>query len=260
MSDSFPQADRTSLKPKEQGTLEQFMELFLLPYIKKRQSEGTMPKPLQLKAARVIFFPDGRDYLVQVNEEVGVVLLKYKDGVNKDVGEPVYEHEVDWSHIPGLPEEYKDCGHITLIVVNGVMYLSFDAVYNKGVNQKLIATARQFYDTAAYALSKKQWSSFIDNLFSAAELAAKCIVLSSLIPDRKILDDHNLIQEGFTKFGKNGNVQKDLTKAFHKLRNERVPARYLKGKDDMYTMNETEAKTLYERVGLLIMETEKYIK
>jgi hypothetical protein len=188
------------------------------------------------------------------------MMIKIKAGVSKKAGEPIYEHEVDWSDILRLPEEYNDCGYMILWYFGDKVLFSFDLRYNMATCRNMNTTARRFQEIALYALSKKYWSPFIDNLFSAAELAAKSIVLTSLETDRKKLENHNLVQDRFTKFADWGNVDKDLKSAFHRLRDQRVPARYLKGRDSMYTIDEKEAQSLYDRVELLILQAEKMVE
>ncbi len=88
-------------------------------------------------------------------------------------------------------------------------------------------------------------------------------MLTGLETDRNKLDGrggHNIIQDRFTKFADWGNISEELKKTFHKLRDERVPARYLKGKNEMYVIDEKEAQDLYVNVGRLIDEAEREIK
>ena len=96
-SPSLAPVESASQKPWAQTALDQFLELWITPYIIKKQAEGIFPKPLELKVARVIFFPDGRENLVQVNEEACLNRLKLKDNISKEKGEPIYEHEINWS-------------------------------------------------------------------------------------------------------------------------------------------------------------------
>lgn len=240
--------------------LDQFLNLYIKPEIEKRQSIGTLPKPFQLKVARAIFCLGNKEPIIQINDEIGIIEIKLKDGISKKAGEPITDIDIDWGAGLNLPPEYANCGHMTVFIIGNRIYLSFDFRYNKAVSRNIIATAKQFNDTASDALSKKNYSPFIDNLFSASELAAKCIVLASLATERKMLDNHSRIQEEFTKLADYVNIQEDLKKAFHKLRAERVPARYLKGMDCMYEIDEKDAQSLLQRVKQLIDKAEVMIK
>ena len=218
-------------------TLNHFLEVWVIPNTKKRQEAGTLPRPLQLKAALVIFFPDNRENLVKINQEVCALQVKLKDGVSKKAGDSIYEYEIDWSSIPKLPKEYGDCGYIGFIKSpsSNSVHLFFNARYNRAISKHLIIMAKQFFETADYNYQKQSWPPFIDTLFSAAELAVKCILLTGLITDRKSLDNpkgHKKMENVFTAFADLGNIPANEKDAYLKLRKERNAARYMKGRNE----------------------------
>ena len=67
------------------------------------------------------------------------------------------------------------------------------------------------------------------------------------------------MKQVFNGFAKLGNIQQDIADAYIKLTEMRTPARYLKGRDDMFVMDEIQAQSLFERVGQLIDYAEKFI-
>ena len=163
----------------------QFIELFVLPEIKRRQDAGEAAKPFDLRAAQIIFFPDGRKPQVRLNSEIKAAgQIKLKPDISKKAGEPIFEHEIEGLNKINLTEENDlDCGHATFMRLGGRWLMAFDFRYNKGLSKKNIETAEQFYQSAEFSLNKKSWAAFIDSLFSASELTAKATLLS--IPDPK---------------------------------------------------------------------------
>ena len=49
-----------ALKPWQHQAIQQCLELYINPYVEKRQLDGTLPMTFILTVARVIFFPDSR--------------------------------------------------------------------------------------------------------------------------------------------------------------------------------------------------------
>ncbi len=236
-------------KPNEFGqrVLQQFMELYINPEVSRRQEIGELPKPLDLRAAQIIIFSDGRKTLVRINEEIrAIAKVKYTQGISKTVGEPIFQHEIEGLEEINLTEDDDpDCGHATLIKINGRWTVAFDFRYNKALSKKHIETARQFCESAEFSFSQRSWAPFIDNLFSASELLAKCILLS--LPDPKLRKkaSHKAIQIKYNRFADLGNVDVVYRKTFNKLSGLRDQARYLKGD---VSISEDEA---YELLGIV---------
>ena len=92
-------------------TLQNIMELFINPEVKRRQDEGLLPKPLKLFSAQVVLFPDERRHIVRINEEVrAIVKVKYKEGISKAKGDSVYENEIEAiEHAELAPDDDPDC-------------------------------------------------------------------------------------------------------------------------------------------------------
>jgi hypothetical protein len=238
-----------------------FVTQYIKPEIKKRQTEGTLSKPIKLVIARAIFCLDKKPVtpIIQINEDITHLDIKLKSGISKKAGEPIFESDIDWGSGILLPKEYANCGHMTILFIGNRRYLSFDFRYSKAKSRSLIHTARQFYETASDNLSKKYYSPFIDNLYSASELAAMSITLTMLSVESKQLVDHKSVYDGFLKATMYGNVPKNVKRAFNELHHERVQARYLKNRDELYTINERKAQRLHSRTIELIEIAEKMI-
>jgi len=222
---------------------QQFMDLFVKPAISERQAKGELQRPLPLNAAQIIYFPDGRRPLVRINSEIRAISeVKLKKGIGKKSGEPVYENEIEGLESIKLADQDDiDCGHATLIRLNDTWTIAFDFTYNKGLAKKHIETAVQFLEVAETAHARRHWSPFVDNLFSAAELAARAILLA--VPEKHFREKptHKGIHSRFNRFANVGNAKREHRAAFNKLSSLRGRARYLKGE---LLLNEADATTL----------------
>jgi len=231
--------------------LGQFMELFVFPSIEERQAKGELKKPLNLYAAQIIFFPDGSKPIIRVNEEVRAIGKVYlKEGVSKKAGDPILYSDIEGLEKIKLTEEdFADCGHATFMKFNYTWTIAFDFLYNKYLSNKHIDTAVEFYEVGYVAQKKQLWSAFVDNLFSACELAAKAILLA--MPDKKFREKttHPIIKSRFNRFASLGNVKEEHKDVLNKLRKIRGKARYLKG--DL-KLTEEEAKSMISTVKEMI--------
>jgi|SRR5665213_3355765 len=220
-----------SQQPAWQNTFEQVMNLWITPEVKRRQEAGTIPKPYDLVAAQVIFHSDGRSNEVRLNEGVrSIGKVKLKKGVSKNAGDPVYANEVESYELFRLPDdEDPNCGHITLRRVADQWTIAFDFIYNKGLSREHLAAAQEFLGSAESALQNNSYRVFVDNMFSASELAAKALLLTTPLPGEDKKMSHGRIQSRYNLQAKMGNVSSDHKDAFNRLAALRSSARYLNG-------------------------------
>jgi len=226
---------------------DQFMDLYITPEIQKRQETGELEKPLNLRAAQIIFFPDGRKPQVRINSEIkAFAKVKLKSGIPKKAGEPIFEHEVEGLKEIHLTEgDDPDCGHATLVRIGNSWIIAFDFRYNKAFSAKHLETAKQFCETAEFSFNQKNWAPFVDNLFSAVELIAKSILLSMPDPKFRKKGTHKGIQIRYNRFADMGNVEVTHRDTLNKLSGLRDRARYLKGDT---SISEDEARSLLDTV------------
>jgi len=212
-------------------TFDHVMEIWFEPEIRRRQEQGSAQKPFPLRAAQVIIYPDNRPHEIRLNEEVQAIgHMKLKDSVTKNEGDPVYLHELEEVPSIHLPETADpNCGHFTLLLIGDRWYGSFDFRYNKGKASELLAVAEEFFETASAALAAGRLRPAIDNLFSAAELAAKAYVMSTPLPGDSEKKCHGLVHSRFNMFSRHGNIESEHRKAFNALANARANARYVQG-------------------------------
>jgi hypothetical protein len=209
---------------------QQFMDIFIIPELHNRQKKGILLKPLELKAAQVIFFPDGRKPEIRINSEVkGLGKMKLKPSISKTEGETEYAHEIE--DIGGLEFHEgmdADCGHATLLRMGDRWFVLWDARYNKALSRKHLEAAREFYEAATFSFDRRNWIAFIDNLFSAAELAIKAELFSIPDPDFREKANHKCIHSRYNRFMASGNAKPIYLEVFNKLFALRSKARYLK--------------------------------
>lgn len=238
-------------KEFSQRTFQQFMDLFVVPEIKLRQENDLLEKPFNLFAAQIIFFPDGRKPEVRLNAEVKAISeVILKDGQNRKPGDIVPLNDViGIEKIKLIDHDDPDCGHVTLLKLNKSWHFTFDFRYNKNLSASHSKAANEFYEAAETAHSKKHWAAFIDNLFSACELAARSVLLS--IPDPKFREKatHSSVHNRYNRSASIGNYQPERRETYNKLYSLRKKARYFKGK---YSITNEEAKALLDGVKEMI--------
>ena len=111
-------------------TLQQVMELWIIPEIKKRQDEGTIPTepPYTLHKAQVLIGADGTK-IVRLNNEVKI-LAKAKTTKPITKGQVLYESDIETIEELLLIEEERDLGHFTFIKFKNSWILAFSFIYD----------------------------------------------------------------------------------------------------------------------------------
>jgi hypothetical protein len=231
-----------------ESVIQQLFDLFAIPEIRRRQTDKLLPDPFELKAFQIVFFADDRKPEIRLNSEVKAkVEIKLKDGVSKQPGEIIYDSEVEGIEEFSLTEaEDPDIGHATIIRTGEKVFLAFDFIYNKGLSATHIAKGDQFLRTAESAYKNQDASAFIDNLFSAAELYARAILLTaSASPQFREKSNHKSIHSKLNRFASLGNLDKNQVSTFNKLSHWRNQARYLSANP---SINDNQANELIMEV------------
>jgi HEPN domain len=212
-----------------------------------------------LRAAQVLFYPDERPTEVRLNEEVRVLArVKFKEGVAKEKGEPIFHHEIEnCESLQLLETEDPNSGHLTLLRLAGSWHLSFDFTYNKGRSKELLQAAKEFLNTAEHALEKGHLRAFTDNLFSAAELTATVFLITAPRPGERTDMSHGRVHSRFNQFARLGNVGTSDRETFNSLASTRTRARYGKG---VFNMSLSEANSHLAAVKGLMEHAEALVK
>jgi len=209
-----------------EAAVRQAFELWINPEIERRRQTGRLRDGFALYAAQVIMDMDTDSPTVRLNEEVKAVFrAQLKRAVQK--GEVVWENDFDEIEDLELTDLDPNAAHLTIILRKGMWVLKFDFRYNAARIRETIETAREFLDCATFSLNKGNVRAFVENLFGAAELMAKGLLL--MHPDRSILTgkSHKIIASKFNWWGKLGNTDPEYVKLLNHLSVLRRPARYL---------------------------------
>jgi uncharacterized protein (UPF0332 family) len=209
----------------------QVFELWITPEVKRRQAAGLIARPYALSAAQVIFHADGRPFEIRLNEQVRAMgKVKLKTGVNKNEGDAIYADEVEsFESVRLADDEDPNCGHITLRRLGDKWTIWFDLIYNKGRAKEHLAAAREFLAAASTALANNNLRAFVDTCFSAAELAAKALLMTTPSSGERTIKKHGSVHSRYNAHSKLGNVKAEHRTVFNRLAALRTPARYLGG-------------------------------
>lgn len=228
-------------------TFKQIMDIWVTPEVIRRQEAKIIPRPYDLRAAQIIFHADGQKNEIRLNDEVRAIgKVKIKKGLLKKKGDPVYAHEIENYESFRLPDdEDPNCGHISIIRFGNQWSLAFDFIYNKGIAAEHLNAAREFISTSKQALANNQMRVFVDTCFSAAELAAKAILLTSPRPGENVKMSHGRIHSRYNLEAKYGNVNASHKDALNRLTSLRSSARYLNG---ILKINKNDAENIINEV------------
>ncbi|MFC1743119.1 hypothetical protein ACFL35_03920 [Candidatus Riflebacteria bacterium] len=232
-------------------------ELFIFPEIEKRKKRGKNYLPLS--AFQILFYYDGRRPEIRLNTEVkGQFQAKIKNGIKKQFGDSIKEDEIEkLTPIELAPEDDPDCGHATALRFNTFWYIDFDLRYNKKLASEYMKCAKEFLDCADFCRKNSQWRAFVDNLFSAAELFTKVILLAFGNPQLRKKATHKGIQIQLHKLFKFTSMDEKMKKSFLCLSGLREQARYLKGE---FSITQENADDYYQVIEKLQEEALKVIK
>jgi len=235
-------------EPLEVKAFHQFMDLFVLPEIRQRQERGAALKPLELTKVQILFSADGAPPLVRLNEEVKAhARVKLKQGVEKSKDELVWPDEIEAIEAVDLPEHERNHGHFTAIKRGRGWCIFFSFIYNRRSAKQMLELGQQFWRAAKDALDHGHLRVCVDNLFSAAELAAKAsIVCWNPDPKFRAKATHKGIITRYGQYAKVGNAPKAHSSLLAKLGRLRSSARYLQGR---FAMTAEEAEDALRSVG-----------
>lgn len=219
--------------PDEPGSrvLTQFLDIFVRPELERRHQEGLIQANYVVNFAQAVLYPDARQPVVRLNDEViGQAIARLgpgSTGREYTAGAPIYVHELDAIERFELPDDEADFGHITMIGLSGKIALFFDARRNRGRAKTLVDRSKQFFRIAEFAFQEQMTTPFVDNLFSAAELAVKGALWTGPLGfDFAERMRHGEIGSAFGKYVKWGNAHPRLLKTFNEVANSRPNFRY----------------------------------
>ena len=244
MADAQPEQPPGQEPRDEMGEaiFQQARELWIDPEVARRRNAGQLEDGFALAAAQIIFNADTEAPEIRLNDQVRAV-LKARAARPIEKGERVTTQDFTEYVDLELTEEDPNAAHLTILRgPRGHWWLTFDFRYNAERIAQTLATAREFLEAATAALGGGHLRAFIDNLFSAAELLAKGVLLT--VPDRKLIGDvsHRFIAARHNLWGaKLGNVPRQFVELLNTLTRERPKARYA---SRPYLLDHTKAETM----------------
>ena len=230
-----------------------FRQLFFTPEIEKGKRAKTIDSNFELITGQVIFFPNGNQPLVRLNNEVQAN-AKLKN-IENDKGE---KREII-EKITLNEKEFENCGHATFIFTNDqLIHCSFDFLRNKGIVKNHLDSAKEFYKTAEFASKENLLNAFIDNAFSSMELLAKSELLLEPMSGLENKANHNRIKSQYNKRAKGllDKSEKNKRTVLNQLSELRNKARYLKGNGDLTFEKEEIMKTILKTIKRIESITE----
>ena len=138
---------------EEQGRklFDQMLELFVGPEIVRRQAAGLLERPTVLRSVQVVFFADGREREIRLNDEVRAMMkVRVAESTAPAPGKLAYEGDIEEIESIFLKDDVDDpnAGHITAIRIGSRWHLSFDFRYNKAHVRQHASAAEEFLEAA----------------------------------------------------------------------------------------------------------------
>jgi uncharacterized protein (UPF0332 family) len=197
--------------------------MFFDPEIRRRKTSGTWKDDETVVAAQVLFFPDGKLPLVRLNAEVAAE-VKVKKGLPLD--DPDFHPASDEVEYIRLREdEYKDCGHATMILLRDGYQLSFDFIYNKTTAGRYLPTAKEYLEMTTLAIDHQHLIAAMDTAYTAMELLATASLLLEANERMKTNKKHNGVVSAFHVSKRNSSDptdqrQKEILQRLFDVRNK----------------------------------------
>jgi hypothetical protein len=118
-------------------------------------------------------------------------------------GEPIRWDQIERIEDVRLTEHDANAAHITLISVPGKGFgIFFDFRYNGLRVGEHLEGAEEFFATATLAAERGHRRAFAENLFAAAELTAKALLLMLPFVDVAKTKKHGLVASKLNAFGR----------------------------------------------------------
>ena len=241
--------------PPEGATvlLEQIMSLWVNPEIERRKEAGGIDEAFTFRAAQVIMHTDRPNEIRLNNEVAGALEVKLRVGRGVNVGDPIYENDVEAiERIELLSSEDPNAAHITVLHLASTWFIGWDCRYHADHAREHLDAAREFINVARDALSRGESRALAQTLFDAAELCVKARMI--LMPRRDILEStrHGVIRGEFGKFARLNVDERPYAKLLNRLEKMRASARFLRSEHSLSVDDQAEllrlTESLHERV------------
>ncbi len=229
------------------------MELWVLPEIQKRKKENRISDKFSLKCAQIIFSKARGWNKVRLNNEVKAI-MKVKANKPKNKGDAVYDSEITNIESIELTKQDPNCGHITLLQLNGLWIVSFNFVYNKAKSKERIVAASEFLESAEENIKNNRLRPFFENSFACAELLTEAILITFF--NQTDLTNHRSRLSKMQGWAKLGNVKPEFPSTLKRLTSLRSSARYMSSTEFRSINPQNIIKNLHEMKEFAIKSVE----
>ena len=227
--------------PGAQAAAQQLWEAFGAPELERRVAAGERAPGEPVTTWQVIVFPDDRQPVVRLEDEVrGVAFVE----TSRDLadGEEIPDKGItDLADFLLLDGDHDDAGHLTVLQIADGQGIAFDFRYHSAHAAGLSTRAEEFLFVAEAALDQGYLNAFAENAFSAAELLAKAELISTLDTDVGRSKTHKRVLSSYNRHLKLSNTSPEAAKALNRLADLRPKARYGDGNPGL---TESEARDL----------------
>jgi uncharacterized protein (UPF0332 family) len=206
--------------------------LYVAPELRLRIERGELPNPFpdaQLIGIQILFPADVGRPTVRLNHEVRATCrFQSKPGMDHKPGDGVRNDAIETISEIWLKDEDRDCGHATFLRrPDGGWWGYFSFIRHTGTARNLLEVADQDLVAAERIINEGTWVPFVDNCFSAAELAAKSLLFyhdsPGVVAGSK---KHSLVRSRFNFHRHRGNVDASQCDALNRLWDLRQAGRY----------------------------------
>ena len=217
------------------------LDTIVYPEIIRRAIKKQLDPQFQLRYAHIVFFSDPLKNNVLFNDDVKIrALVRFVEGKEIQKGQEIKEQDIE--EILGLyPREDvdPDAAHVMLVKLKGKWHFASDLIYCRKRVKNLLKTSKKFMNIAKAALTDKNWSPFVDNLFTVNELLVQSILLLRYYNKYSRRQSHNQTSNLFKGFCETGNAPLEFDQNFEDLWKLRRKARYLEGtKSEEFSLEE----------------------
>lgn len=203
------------------------LDLWVRPEMERRAKDNKISQDFVLNSAQVIMYPDGRQTVIRLNDEVKAILIAVaRRGIKVNERFPLEDGIKDIREIKLTDRDDPDAGHLTMLLFDGKWYMSFDFRYNKAKAKEFVESARDFLDNAKFSYEKEKWRPFIDNMFSATELLVVAQLLPHADSEYSKKQWHQGTEKRYASMVDIGNFKLEYKNTLLELRKLRKQARY----------------------------------
>jgi len=209
-----------------QAIVDNIFRIWVQPEIEKRKNLGTLANDSVPNRAQVVMSV-GQSPSVRLNDEVRIhyhAAVHPTGPPDPTTGETPVIFDLRFN-LP--PDEDVNAGWMFVINLWGTWQPYFEFHYNSALAREHAAAAREFIDSARADCNANRFRPLVENLWSAAELMAKSLLL--LLPDEEIVAqrNHRDRRKKLEEYVRSVGTHDRFLELLSELESLRKPARYL---------------------------------